>query len=377
MSDSPGLPRGQRGKAPYTPMLERRRAQLNALAAVEKQIRLLTGWVASRPSLVYATRTRVDYAALPPALAHKVSVRATHKEAARAAAVGGPDVPYGRMDPTRLTPTSVWWTVGGLVGVAPFLILIALGELEAPIESLCLMPAPWGIALALSVGIHRWQAQGPLTLTRAEAALVRKHTTTVQFDVSPGGAWEDHHAIQGVAATILAGIESSPAWQSPHCDLDRIQLDLAEEMFQIQQSCQNLAKLHNVIAEAKPTNGATSVARVTLQDKVAEYETLYREARAAVIRRLAALYTYRQRLTEIEVLLDDLAKTTELAARTDDFTEAFTAIVRDTAAAERTEALSADLEILRAQLEAELTFISGSVIHDPELVMPLTVRPEC
>lgn len=68
-----------------------------------------------------------------------------------------------------------------------------------------------------------------------------------------------------------------------------------------------------------------------------------------------------------------MAKTTALVARTDEFTEAFTAIVRDTGAAQRTVAMSADLELLKGRLEAELAFISGSVIHDPDLVMPLAV----
>lgn len=376
MSDSPESSQKQRRKLA---MLKRHRSELDAHAAVELQIKQFREQDRRHPDLgrmYYSERIRVDYGALPPMLAQKVSARASVWERQDATFTRGPWVIYGRMDPTRLTPPWVLWTLGGLCCASPVLSLFLLAPLGMPVLMVLLMASPWVTTAATSVGIRYWKNRGPLTFTRAEAALVRKDTATVRFDLPRPSEWQDHHAIQAVAATILSGIESSPAWQSSHCDLDRIQLDLAEEMFQIQQSCLNLAKLHNVVAEARPNDGVTSAAREALEDKVSEYEALYREARAAVIHRVAALYAYRQRLTTIETLLDDLTKTTELAARADDFTETFAAIVRDTAAAERTKALSADLDLLRAQLEGELAFISGRVINaDPDLAMPLTVRP--
>ncbi|MFV8160665.1 hypothetical protein ACNQVK_00680 [Mycobacterium sp. 134] len=374
MSDSPKPHRWPRRK--FT-VLERRRSKLDGQTAVEHQVQtLLCGQDPDpRPSVLRQTRTRVDYAALPPELVQKLSARtaaASHQYPA-AKLESEPWILSERADPTRRTPRWVWWMLGSSWCTLPILTPL-LTVLSEPLGTAYFV-SPLPLTAATAVAISRWQKRSPLTLTRAEAALVRKHTTTVRFEVPEWAKWQDHYAIQVVAARILSGIESSPAWQSPHCDLDRIQLDLAEEMFQIQDSCENLAKLHKVILDATPTPGSTSTARAALEDKVFEYGALYREARAAVIRRVAALHTYRQRLTEIETLLSDLAKATELAARTDDFSEAFSAIVRDTAAADRTEALTADLDVLRERLQAELAFISGNVIHDPELAMPLSVRP--
>jgi hypothetical protein len=381
MSDSPGSSQRQRRKERWKlTILKRNRSELDAHAAVELQIKQIREEDRYHPDFArtyYPGRIRIDYGALPPALARKVSARAAlPKRQDVIYFTPGPWGIYGRMDPTRLTPPWVIWALGGLCCASPIMSLFLLAPLGTPDHQLLLlMVTPWVTTAATSVGIRHWKNQAPLTYTRTEAALVRKHTMTVSLDLPLPAERRDHHAIQAVAVDILTEIESSPAWQSPHCDLDRIQLDLAEEMFQIQQSCLNLAKLHNMVIEAKPRVGATSAAREALEDKVSEYEALYREARAAVIHRVAALHAYRQRLTTIETLLDDLTKATELAARSDDFTETFAAIVRDTAAAERTEALSADLDLLRAQLEGELAFISGRVINDPDLAMPLTVRP--
>jgi hypothetical protein len=273
-----------------------------------------------------------------------------------------------------MTPPWLWWTLGSVWFsssiLSPFLVA------ASPPAGLALFLTPVALTAASAVGIRRRQKRSPLTYTRTEVALVRRHTTAVSLTVPIGAKLQDGEAIQVVAATILATIESSPAWQSPHCDLDRIQLDLSEEVFQIRRSCENLAKLRNLIIEATPSASATSPARAALNDKVSEYRSLYREARAAVIARVAALYTYRQHLTEIEVLLSDLAKASALAAHTDDFSEVFSAIVRDTAAAGRTKALSEDLKILQEQLQDELAFISGTVINDPELVTPLAVLPD-
>ncbi|WP_074356051.1 hypothetical protein [Mycobacteroides abscessus] len=235
---------------------------------------------------------------------------------------------------------------------------------------------PWAATAGAALAIRNWQSSSPLTLSRAEVKVVREHTSVVKFDVPWESRSQEPYAIQVVAAKILSEIESSSAWQSTHCDLDRIQLDLAEEMFQIQQSCANLVTLHNLIVDAKPlARRWGSSTQTALKNKVSEYENVYTEAREAVIGRVAALRTYRQRLTQVEVLLEDLAKTTELVGRTDEFTEAFSAIARDTAAAQRTEAMSADLELLQSRLQAELAFISGTVINDPDLVMPLAISP--
>ncbi|TXI63395.1 hypothetical protein [Mycolicibacterium mageritense] len=372
MSDNPTAQR-----QPQFTVLERRRWKLDAQTAVEHEIQtLLRGEDPDpRPSVLYQTRTRIDYASLPPKLAQKVSARI------EATALHNPSVTpkqaldplFGRTDPTRESPAWVWWTLGGTWCASPMLSPL-MAMLSEPLGVVFFL-SPVPLTAAAVVTIRRWQKRSQLTYTRAEAELVRQHISTVSFKVPRWAKWQDHYAIQVVAARILSAIESSPAWQSTRCDLDRIQLDLAEEMFQIHRSCENLAKLRKVIRAAKPTPGVTSTARAALEDKVSEYEALYLEARAAVIRRVAALHTYRQRLTDVETLLNDLSKATELAARNDDFAEAFAAIVRDTAAAERTETLSADLEILRDQLKAELAFISGNVIHDPELAVPLAVRP--
>lgn len=370
MSDSPKPHQWPRRK--FT-VLERRRSKLDGQTAVEHQVQtLLRGQDPDpRPSVLRQTRTRVDYAALPPELVQKLSARTAaashHYPAAK------PWILSERADPTRRTPRWVWWMLGSSWCTLPILTPL-LTVLSEPLGAAYFV-SPLPLTAATAVAISRWQKRSPLTLTRTEETLVRKHTTTVRFEVPEWAKWQDHYAIQVVAARILSAIESSPAWQSPYCDLDRIQLDLAEEMFQIRSSCVSLAKLRNVVLDATPTPGSTSTARAALEHKVSEYEALYREARAAVIRRVAALYTYRQHLAEIETLLSDLAKATDLAERTDDFSEAFSAIVRDTAAAERTESLTADLEVLQERLQAELAFISGTVIHDPELAMPLSVRP--
>ncbi len=361
-------------------VLDKRQSKLDGCAAVENQIQaLLRGEDRDDyPKALRQRRTRIDYAALPPELAQKVSAR-SNAELLRGSALPLKETPgpfFGRADPTRVTPQWVWWTLGGW-WCSGILLSPLVAMLSDPL-SIALFFSPVPVTAAAAVTIRRWQKGSPFTYTRAEAKLVWKSTTTVSFDIPWSRHFRDHYAIQVVAAKTLAAIESSPAWRSERCDLDRIQIDLAEEMFQINLSCENLAKLAKVISEAEPTatTGSTSAARAALEDKLTEYEALYREARAAVVRRVEALYTYQQRLAGIEVLLSDLAKAAELAARTDDFSEAFTAIVRDTAAAERTEALAVDLEILQERLEAELAFISGNVIHDPGLATPLAMRPQ-
>lgn len=360
-------------------VVEKRWSKMSAVVAVEIQVRQLRmgddhGFSSN---IRWQSRTRVDYAALPPGLSQKVSARVT------AAARKDPDstpqsapwIIHGRIDPSRFTPEWVLWTLGGWCAASPFLGGALLGNVVyLPAVALAAMITPWISTAAAALGIRVWQSSSPLTLSRSEAKLIRAHTRTVSFDVPWASRSQEPYAIQIVAAKILSEIEASPAWQSAHCDLDRIQLDLAEEMFQIQQSCANLVKLHELIRDAKPlVQRRTSPTQAELKRKVSEYETVYTEAREAVIARVAALRTYRQHLTQVEVLLEDLAKTTALVARTDEFTEAFTAIVRDTGAAQRTVAMSADLELLKGRLEAELAFISGSVIHDPDLVMPLAV----
>lgn len=349
---------------------DRRSSKRSAVTAVEQRAKALrtASWDRRRESLwaLAKVRRRVDYAALPPELARKAS--------ARTAAVGGPII-YGRMDPTRRMAPWLFGTLAGLTLLAPLLIGIVVLAGGAPALGIWLVPLPWVVVAAVWAADRRWKVQGPLTISRAEAALVRQHTSIVKFDLLLTEVWEDHHAIAATAAVIIGEIETSPAWQSPHCDLDRIQLDLAEETFQIAQSCEHLGRLRAMVVDATPSVGPESDIRTALHGKVAEYNALYREARRAVISRVAALYTYRQRLTEIERLLVDLAKMSDLAARSDDFTEAFAAITRDTMAAQRTEALAEDLTILKSRLEAELAFITGAVIADPDLATPLSVWP--
>lgn len=360
-------------------VVEKRWSKMSAVVAVELQVRQLRmgddhGFSSS---LMWQRRTRVDYAALPPELSQKVSARvvAAAREDPAATPGSAPWIVHGRIDPSRFTPEWVLWSLGGWCMASPFLGGALLGGVVyLPAAALAAMVMPWVSTAAAGLGIRIWQSSSPLTLSRAEARLVREHTRTVSFDVPWASRSQEPYAIQIVAAKILSEIDASPAWQSAHCDLDRIQLDLAEEMYQIQQSCANLVKLHDLISDAKPLVWRrSSTTQAELKRKVSEYETVYAEAREAVIGRVAALRTYRQHLAQVEALLEDLAKTTELVARTDEFTEAFTAIVRDTAAAQRTEAMSADLELLKGRLEAELAFITGAVIHDPDLVMPLAV----
>lgn len=360
-------------------VVEKRWSKMSAVVAVELQVRQLRmgddhGFSSN---LRWQRRTRVDYAALPPGLSQKVSARvaAAARKDPTSTPQSAPLIIHGRIDPSRFTPEWVLWTLGGWCAASPFLGGALLGGVVyLPAAALAAMVTPWVSTAAAALGIRIWQSSSPLTLSRAEAKLIRRHTRTVSFDMPWASRSQEPYAIQIVAAKLLSQIEASTAWKSAHCDLDRIQLDLAEEMFQIQQSCTNLVKLHELISDAKPlVRRRTSPTQTELKRKVSEYETVYAEAREAVIGRVAALRTYRQHLTQVEALLEDLAKTTELVARNEEFAEAFTAIVRDTAAAQRTEAMSADLELLKGRLEAELAFISGSVIHDPDLVMPLAL----
>lgn len=360
-------------------VVEKRWSKMSAVVAVEFQVRQLCAGddQGFSSSLMWQRRTRVDYAALPPELSQKVSARvaAAARKDPTVTPGSAPWIVHGRIDPTRFTSEWVLWSLGGWCMASPFLGGALLGGVVyLPAAALAAMVTPWVSTAAAGLGIRIWQSSSPLTLSRSEAKLIREHTRTVSFDVPWASRSQEPYAIQIVAAKILSEIDTSPAWQSAHCDLDRIQLDLAEEMFQIQQSCANLVKLHDLISDAKPlVRRRSSTTQAELKRKVSEYETVYAEAREAVIGRVAALRTYRQHLAQVEALLEDLAKTTELVARTDEFTEAFTAIVRDTAAAQRTEAMSADLELLKGRLEAELAFITGAVIHDPDLVMPLAV----
>ncbi|SHX97964.1 Uncharacterised protein [Mycobacteroides abscessus subsp. abscessus] len=362
-------------------VVEKRWSKMSAVVAVELQVRRLGAGDdhGFSSTLMWQKRTRVDYGALGPELSRKVSARiaaAVRKDPALTPK-SAPWIVHGRLDPSRITPDWIPWALGGWCASGPLLgACLLTPTVYLPVAALTALVMPWAATAGAALAIRNWQSSSPLTLSRAEVKVVREHTSVVKFDVPWESRSQEPYAIQVVAAKILSEIESSSAWQSTHCDLDRIQLDLAEEMFQIQQSCANLVTLHNLIVDAKPlARRWGSSTQTALKNKVSEYENVYTEAREAVIGRVAALRTYRQRLTQVEVLLEDLAKTTELVGRTDEFTEAFSAIARDTAAAQRTEAMSADLELLQSRLQAELAFISGTVINDPDLVMPLAISP--
>lgn len=153
--------------------------------------------------------------------------------------------------------------------------------------------------------------------------------------------------------------------------LDRIQLNLDEEAYQITESCLNLAKLRDLIGDVTPTGTSNSATRRQLVSTVSEYETYYAQAKDAVVHRIAALHAYKNKLTVIETLLDDIEKTSQLSLRNDNFTSTFAAIVRDDAAAAHTRQLARELADLQARLEAELAFISGQIIDAPGLTGPL------
>ncbi len=328
---------------------------------------LLEGEIVCEPRWV------VDTAALPEELAAKVVAR----EKVFGPFPPAPLAPGYRVDPSRDSP----WDMYILMLAVPLVLFVcaAIGAgLTGPI-AIGLICAPC-VSLLVSLGIVVRKYRGPLALTKAEVHLVDQHTTTIdpsqlQHPYRYMGrsrsvqSFED--ALHVAAIEVISEIAKSPAWKCEHGDLHRIQLNLAEEAYQVTESCINLGKLRELINEALPIGTSSSAARRQLESTVAEYEILYQRAKEAVINRIAALYAYKSRLAGIETLISDIDKAAALSRRSDDFTATFETIVRDEYAAANTRILAADLADLQARLQTELAFISGQIIEAPALAAPL------
>ncbi|SKY97990.1 Uncharacterised protein [Mycobacteroides abscessus subsp. bolletii] len=340
--------------------------------AVESRVRMLmaAGMFLDPPRLRAflpgAPRWRVDTKVLPAELAAKVN--------AREAAFGkspAPLMPGYREDPTLKMSRRAAVLLSGLV-LLPFPLVGGLAAAVVTGSFAALVAfSPWPLAALAFLGNWVRKYFGPLALTRAEAKLARQHTMMISPSDPPFLIQRQEDALFVAAAEIIAAIRQSRAWTSKHSDLHRIQLDLDEEAYQITESCLNLAKLDDLIRDVKPSGMSHSTSRKELVSTVSEYETYYAQAKQAVINRIAALYAYRSKLAQIETLLDDIDKASTLAARYEDFTSTFTAIVRDDDAASHTHQLAAELADLKARLESELAFISGHIIDGPSLVAPL------
>lgn len=307
----------------------------------------------------------VDTAALPEELAAKVIARQKVFESSPASL--GPGC---RADPSRDSTATAVFLLFPAMFLAVFVVVALAGGFTGP-PAWAMIAAPCVIVL-VSTGLLVRSYRGPLALTRTEARLVRQHTEDIDPIDIPLRIKQLEDALQIAALEVISAIGKSPAWKSEHCDLHRIQLNLTEEAYQVAQSCMNLRKLSDMIAEVRPAGASSSATRRQLESTVAEYETLYERAEDAVINRVAALYAYKSRLAGIETLISDIDKTSMLAQRSDDFAKMFEAIVRDEYAAVNTRKLAGELADLQAQLQTELAFISGHIIEAPALVAPLT-----
>lgn len=312
------------------------------------------------------SRWVVDTAALPEVLAAKV--------VARQRAFGsssGRYLPDSRVDPSRASSWAESMLPAVFVLAVFAVVSLAFGLPRLVSVSLALAPSA---LLLVFLGNLAWQSHGQLSLSPAEAQIVREHATEIDpcrlSNVSLIECRAD--ALQIAALEAISAIGRSPAWKSEHCDLHRIELNLTEEAYQVTESCMNLAKLGDTLAEVKPTGTSSSDARRQLESTVAEYETLYARAEKAVIDRIAALYAYKSRLAGLEALISDIEKTSTLARRSDSIAKAFEAIVRDEYAAATTRKLAEELADLQVRLQTELAFISGQIIDAPALVAPLT-----
>lgn len=301
-------------------------------------------------------RYRVDIGALPASVAAKVRAREAVFGVSPSARVEGYHQAPRRND--RLCSVVSW---GLLLGSVP--LGLWLGAVELPgVVKVLLWSLPFAVVVLVLVGDWWLRHFGPEALTGDEMYMVQRNTTlAVPFDV-PYRIDRQEDALWIVAVEAIVAIKNSPSWRSRYFDLHRIHLNLDEESYQLVDSCMNLAKLGDLIAEATPAASESSVLDQQLSAVVSDYKICYAQARGAVANRIAALIEYGNRLNDVDSVFGSVEKASALATGTDNFSATFIAIARDESAAQQARALGGDaLSELQANLQSQLALVCGQI----------------
>ncbi len=337
-------------------------SELGAVVAVEQRVQHLMSaryydeCGLNAGVLPRVPRYRVDIGALPAKVAAKVRAREAVFGASPSARVGGYRLAPRR--PDRLGSVVSW---GFFMVSVPLWLWLGAVDLPGTLKIL-VWSLPFVVVSLILVRDWWFRHYGPQALTESEMYLVRRNTTlSVPRDV-PYRIDRQEDALWVVAAEAIASIQNSRAWKSGHFDLQRIQLNLDEESYQLVDSCMNLAKLGDLIAETAPADSGGSDLDRQLSSVVRDYETCYSQARLAIVNRIAALTEYANKLKAVESVLGSIEKASALATRTDDFTATFTAIARDESAAQHARGLGgAALAELQTNLQSHLAFVCGQI----------------
>ena len=270
------------------------------------------------------------------------------------------------------------WTVMPLIlGMMFFAVLMCIytsysleGYRDAPSDS------PNGLMLTALVGgsvcvlmpIMRsiYLRRGEEALSRKEVARVRNAVTVI--DTGTGRFSRDTRRLANTAADIAQRIGRSCAYQSSAFDLDRIRVNIPEELRQIIASCEILNRMEERLDRVKVQGWEDML----IKDTVLDHQEKYDLAKDSIIARVTALNVYLRRLNEVESLIttlnrecyavDALLSATDSFDEPFDFDEAFASITGNHDAASHTLDRAEDIHALKERIQVQLEFIRTNIL---------------
>lgn len=227
----------------------------------------------------------------------------------------------------------------------------------------------WLISLPVNAGLSKRVAvpvvrPSRYALSRSERREYLEKTVDIPEILRVNHMAYREEALPCIAAGISRDIAGSPAWQSRYCDLDRIRLNLREEVSQITTACARLRTAYQRISKTTPTDAAVIA-------QVADTKKLLGAAGDVVQRRVSALADYRDGLRNVEGMLASIAAMEALPEAHRLATDIFADMVIGGAAADRTEKMTEELADTVARVQAQVEFIEANIVNSPELEAPL------
>lgn len=274
-----------------------------------------------------------------------------------------------RRNPSRVGGAAVAWTaipvVGGISSFYTSTTLYMYGNMidaqqntytGAMMLSLTLMTV---CALTL-ISRTVYLRSGEDAMSRKEVARVQEAVTVV--DTGTGRFSRDTRRLANTAAGIAQRIGRSPAYQSSAFDLDRIRVNIPEELRQIIASCEILNRMEERLDRVKVQGWED----MSIKDMVLDRQEKYDLAKESIIARVTAMNVYLRRLNEVESLIATLNRecyvVNELLSATDNFDEAFASITGNHDATSHTLDRAEDIRALKERIQVQLEFIRTNIL---------------
>lgn len=280
-----------------------------------------------------------------------------------------------RRNPTRVAMSSELWEFVPIFGGALCVILFLVSGVPAEVfntadskgsavvgNTAVMEFALAGLFVCVLVPLLRWVylRRGEDVMSRKESSRVRKSVTVV--DAGTGRFSTDTSRLANVAIGIAENIGISYAYQSSAFDLDRVRVNIPEELRQIISSCELLNHMEERLDKVKIKGWQD----MSIKDVVLDRQEKYDLARDSVTARVTALNVYLLRLREVEALISSLNRechaVDELLYDDSDFDKAFVSLTGNHAAVSHTLDRADDIKALKGRIQAQLDFIRTNIL---------------